>query len=310
MFRTFTRRQLERVKLVWGAGRVWGGTNIQHWLQHPLVQDRINFKVAGKPGMNRFEYFLSRYLKDKMPVERALTLGSGVGELERGLCHYNFARMHEGIDISDDAVRLAKEQTESAGFSHIHYKTGNLNTIELEAHAYDVIFGISSIHHTERLEHVFAQVHQALKSGGYFFMDEFIGPDRFQWTDEQVAAMNEELHRIPRDLRRLISDNRKFKDRVVRKTAAEITAADPSEAVRSSEIIPLLSQHFSVVEIKGYGGPLIHELLYDIAGNFVEDNRGSIDHLKRLFEVEDELISAGKLNHDFAVIIATTRRSG
>ena len=86
MFRAFSRKNLERVKHVWGAGRIWGGSHVQHWLQHPLVQERINIKVSGTAQMNRFEYFLDRYLRGTMPVERALTLGSGVGELERGLC--------------------------------------------------------------------------------------------------------------------------------------------------------------------------------------------------------------------------------
>src|SRR5438105_2342952 len=68
MFRIFSRKHLERVKHVWGAGRVWGGSDIQHWLQHPLVQERINLKVSGTPGVNRFEYFLNHYLKNQMPV--------------------------------------------------------------------------------------------------------------------------------------------------------------------------------------------------------------------------------------------------
>src|SRR3989442_13185138 len=59
MFKIFSRKHLERVKHVWGAGRVWGGSEIQHWLQHPLVQERINLKISAMPGVNRFEYFLN-----------------------------------------------------------------------------------------------------------------------------------------------------------------------------------------------------------------------------------------------------------
>ena len=87
----------------------------------------------------------------------------------------------------------------------------------------------------------------------------------------------------------------------------EIVASDPSEAVRSAEIVPLLSEYFRVVEIKGYGGAVLHELLYDIAGNFCEENAGSLDHLRTLFALEDELTAAGELADDFAVVIATTR---
>src|SRR2546426_3665495 len=248
MFRAFSRKNLERVKHVWGAGRIWGGSHVQHWLQHPLVQERINIKVSGTAQMNRFEYFLDRYLRGTMPVERALTLGSGVGELERGLCQYGFARFHEGLDLSDEAVRIASQKAESEGFRHIRYRTADLNTVTLDRSSYDAIFGVSSVHHIHNLEHLFQQVQQALKPGGYFFLDEFIGPSRFQWTDAQLRTMNDALRRLPKELRRRISDRKKFKDRVVREIVGEVTASDPSEAVRSSEILPLLAQYFELGE--------------------------------------------------------------
>ena len=53
LFKTLSRKGLERIKNVWGAQRVWDGTAIQHWLQHPLVQERINIKISGTPHVNR-----------------------------------------------------------------------------------------------------------------------------------------------------------------------------------------------------------------------------------------------------------------
>jgi SAM-dependent methyltransferase len=211
------------------------------------------------------------------------------------------------VDLSDEAVRIATEKARAERFDHLSYRTTDLNTIKLERQAYDVIFGISSVHHIDNLEHLFRQVQQALKPGGYFFLDEFIGPSRFQWTDAQLQSMNGELRRLPKELRRRISDRNKFKERVIRETVAEIIASDPSEAVRSSEIVPLLNEYFKIVEIKGYGGAILHQLLYDIAGNFCEENAGSLEHLRRLFTLEDELTASGAVSHDFAVIIATTK---
>ena len=161
----------------------------------------------------------------------------------------------------------------------------------------------------ENLEHLFSQVQRAIKPGGYFFLDEFVGPSRFQWTDVQIQIMNEQLQQLPKHLRRLISDRSKFKERVIRKSVSYMAAADPSEAVRSSEIVPLLGEYFRILEIKGYGGAILHELLYDIAGNFCEENPGSLDCLRRLFETEDQLTASQTISDDFAVIIATNRAS-
>ena len=92
------------------------------------------------------------------------------------------------------------------------------------------------------------------------------------------------------------------------KSVSYMIVADPSEAVRSSEIVPLLEDYFSILEIKGYGGAILHELLYDIAGNFCEENTGSLDRLRKLFEIEDQLTASQTVNDDFAVIIATGRK--
>jgi 2-polyprenyl-3-methyl-5-hydroxy-6-metoxy-1,4-benzoquinol methylase len=300
----FVDKQIRRVKEVWGRGSSWKQGEIRHWLQHPLVQARINSKITDGSIGDRYQYFIHRYVQERMPVERALTLGCGNGELERGLSQYNFAKAHEGVDLSDDAIRNAKEAATRSGLAHISYRTGELNTLRLNPRAYEVIFGISSVHHVEKLEHLFEQVRAALKPSGYFFLDEYVGPTKFQWTDDQLVVMNEQLKMLPDQLKQSVSERGKYKRQVIRKTLKLMNEADPSEAVRSAEIIPLLSRYFRIVEFKGYGGALLHELLYDIAGNFGDHNPGSLDYLQRLFDVEDQLIASGRLDHDFAVIIA------
>ncbi|HZI50465.1 MAG TPA: class I SAM-dependent methyltransferase [Terriglobia bacterium] len=303
MFNFSLRRKLDRVRHVWGVGNIWTPEAMSHWLQHPLVQARIDAKVTDGTG-DRFQYFLRRYLSNKLPVERALTIGCGGGELERGLCKYDFARVHEGIDIAERAVSDACSAAENAGFNHLEYRVADANRVRLPSEKYDVVFGVSAIHHIERLEHLFAEVRKALKPGGYFFLDEYIGPSKFQWTDTQLRVMNEQLSLLPSEIKRRISDPAEIKSHVERKTVSFMNESDPSEAVRSGEIVPLLERHFKVLEFKGYGGSLLHELLYDIVGNFTEKHPRSLAHLERLFRVEDEQIALGELQHDFAVIVA------
>jgi 2-polyprenyl-3-methyl-5-hydroxy-6-metoxy-1,4-benzoquinol methylase len=175
-------------------------------MQHPLVQERINLKVARDAHIDRFQYFLNAYLKDRLPVECALTLGCGAGDLERGLSQYNFAKLHDAIDVSETAIHQAKQQAEAAGLPQIRYRLADLNSLELDPDRYDVIFGVSSVHHVAGLEHLYEQVQRALRPGGYFFLDEYIGPTQFQWTDEQLEAINAELRSLPGTLRRSVSE--------------------------------------------------------------------------------------------------------
>ncbi len=294
--------QLERVKKAWGENNNWSGPRLVHWTQHPKVQERLNFLTSGDRNQSRFDYFLKNYLR--LPVKRALTLGCGHGDLERGLARRNFALYHEGIDISDGAIEQATRLAKEANANNVHYRVADLNTIQLPRYEYDVVFGISSFHHVANLEHLMIQVSQTLKPGGYLFLDEYIGPNQFQWPDDQLAVINEQILAMPERFRWCLSEPNVLKGTVVRHTIAEMEAVDPSEAIRSSEILPHVQSVFDPVVVKGCGGSLLHLLMEHIAGNFTEDDPESMAYLYSLFDLEDQLIASGKLQHDFAVIIA------
>jgi len=300
--------RLNKVREVWNeqAG-TWSIDRGQHWLENHAVQQRINLKVVGAPDQDRYHYFMDKYFPAERPFERVLTLGCGGGELERGLIKYRIAGVHEAIDIAEEAIERAKRTANELGLTHIRYKVGDLNQLTLESKVYDAIFGISSIHHVTALERLFDEVCSALKPGGYLYLEEYIGPNQFQWTDEQLRLANEILESLPSAYRRSITKPGELRVPISRPTVEQMRKGDPSEAIRSAEIVSLLSLRFEIIEFKGYGGSLLHLLLEDIAGNFRNTDAESVHWLERLFEIEDGLISSGRLQHDFAVIIARPR---
>ena len=83
----------------------------------------------------------------------------------------------------------------------------------------------------------------------------------------------------------------------------DVIYVDPSEAVRSAEIIPVLRQYFDIIEFKPYGGHLLQFLLSGIAGNF-ETYADGERWLRVLFEIEDLLETSGEVTSDFAYIVA------
>jgi hypothetical protein len=38
--------------------------------------------------------------------------------------------------------------------------------------------------------------------------------------------------------------------------------------------------------------------------NFAQENPDAVEHLNRLFKLEDEMIASGRLSHDFGVLVA------
>ena len=85
-------------------------------------------------------------------------------------------------------------------------------------------------------------------------------------------------------------------------TVRSVIAVDPSEAVRSSEIIPVLKTNFDIVEYRPLGGTILQFLLGDIAGNFETEDGERL--LQMLFTIEDTLMEISDLPSDFAYIVA------
>jgi hypothetical protein len=157
------------------------------------------------------------------------------------------------------------------------------------------------------------KVHRALKPTGYLVASEFIGPTRFQWTDRQLEVVNGILAILPPLYRQRWSDGR-IKKKAYRPSRLSMMMGDPSEAVESGCIVPLLERHFEVVERRDYGGTIIHPLFDDIAHNFLsEDGEEKDEEARRLIElcfyIEDTLLELGHIQSDFALLVCKPRAS-
>lgn len=85
-------------------------------------------------------------------------------------------------------------------------------------------------------------------------------------------------------------------------TLRSVIAVDPSEAVRSAEIMPVLQTLFDVVEFRPLGGTILQFLLAGIAGNFQDESGEQLIDI--FFSLEDALMACGDLPSDFAYIVA------
>ncbi len=83
--------------------------------------------------------------------------------------------------------------------------------------------------------------------------------------------------------------------------------SDPSEAVESSKIEMLLHKKFEIVEIKGYGGTILHMLFNGIAHHFLSDDAETQRWLNVCFEIEDVLLASGELQSDYIVAVCKKR---
>jgi 2-polyprenyl-3-methyl-5-hydroxy-6-metoxy-1,4-benzoquinol methylase len=278
--------------------------NLKGWLDWQFIEEEyIRPQVSGDPKIYYLQHFISTHLPNT-PVKRALSLGCGGGNLERALISLNAAHIIDAYDVSTESIRLATALAEDEGIGdRINYEARDINTIKLPPNTYDFVIIKMALHHFEQLEHVYQQVAASLKPNGVFVFNEFVGPSRYQWTDLQLQIMNSILKSLPQK-NTWSAWTHNYLQEIARPTVEEMIAMDPSEAVRSGEIMTLLTDYFEILEYKPYGGTILHILLNHIMPTFDLNDPADVERLRGLFQLEKSMIQNGVIGSDFAYVVA------
>ncbi|HET8548828.1 MAG TPA: class I SAM-dependent methyltransferase [Bryobacteraceae bacterium] len=270
----------------------------QFWLNHPRVAYHYHRKAL-VDGLSWQEWIVRRF---GGPVPHALELGCGNGAAALALVRQGVAAHITGIDLEE--TRFAESRASAAGA--LDFIAGDINQLQLEPCRYDLVYALQSFHHFERLEEIMYQVSRALKPGGYFILDEFVGPARFQWTDLQLSLTAHILGLLPRHLRMYEHGIEKLAE--ARSTVEQVVAVCPSEAIRSDEIVNVFEHEFDVIQHRRLGGTLQHLLYSGIIHNF-PDGDVNVDRMIDCIDgLETAMIETGMLGSDFALLIGTPVR--
>jgi SAM-dependent methyltransferase len=296
----------DKLDAAWGDEHAWTAHGL-HWLHLDELRARNNRQVSGDPGLDALDLLAQHVAAaGELPLPRVLVLGCGHGWLERRLRHRGLAQEVVAIDLSPKVLELARR--DSAGTIGINYLQADMNKLPvgaapLQPGSFDAVLGWSSVHHCEQLEALYRAIHELLRPGGWFFLDEYVGPDRFQFSDKHLGQVRSLASLLPD---RLLTTRSGFVQRgFARPPLADVITVDPSEAAASSRILPLLHQHFEVLAQRPYGGTLLHVLLANVAQNFQPP--GEAPWLKALIAAEDDLDRGGLLENHFSCAIARRR---
>jgi SAM-dependent methyltransferase len=215
------------------------------WMNHPAVRQRINRRITGDPGKWPIQW-LPTVVPDRVPFRRALSIGCGVGNLERSLAEFSIVGHVTGIDSSVEAIGQARRAARERGMGdRISYVAADAREFLGGARDLDAVFFHASLHHFDRLSELLGLVRAALSPRGILYLDEYTGPARGEWTWRHLLRWNALYRRLPPEVRRT---------RVIRRP---INRDDPTEAIESSGILPAVEKHFRVLARKDYGGNLL-----------------------------------------------------
>ncbi len=212
--------------------------------------------------------------------------------------------MFSEIVVMDIAKGLLDEQQKKAhaeNITQVIYRQADFNTLVLQEDEFDYINAWGTIHHIKELEHFFHQIRKALKKDGIMVIREYVGPDYLQFTDLQLRMVNTLLAIIPEELR-MFPNQAGVKQTENRINKKKLMRMDPSESVRSSDIIKVMHNFMEVIEYRETGGTILHPLVNGIAGNFEKSPEGE-GVLQALIDMEKALIQSRMLPSDYVYMV-------
>ncbi|HEY3055111.1 MAG TPA: class I SAM-dependent methyltransferase [Thermoanaerobaculia bacterium] len=261
-----------------------------NWMLNPTIHEYINASIgtAEHPlwPLDWFQQWLGQ-----RHFARALSVGCGTGALERDLVRRNLCERVDAFDGSLGSLAIAREEARrSAMDRRIGYFASDFNRPVLPRRRYDLVLIHQAMHHVAKLEKLLRAILLALKPDGLLYLDEYIGPSRHEWTEERYIAQRKFFATIPRECL------------FVPVLPYPIVPQDPSEAFRSSEVVPQLEVGFDLVAFRGYGGNLLAPIVPAVDWKLAPK-----DLLERLIQSERDLLARGEPPFH-AVIVARPKR--
>jgi SAM-dependent methyltransferase len=257
---------------------------------------------------------------------RVISLCCGFGALERYLAERRFFDSCTAYDLSPGAIEQARRQAAELGVTAVDYRTSDLNRDPLPPESCDVVWANGALHHIQNLEFAVDQIFRALRPGGVLFSCEYVGPAHMHLSQRRQDLVNAAIHLLPERLRGPTtaappppaSRVRRVVDRLAppRPEAPSLPVfwryderyfrdVDPSEAVRSDEVIGAVRRAFPDTVVRPFGGGIVQ---YALSPSFYTNFRLSSDadrgFLSALLALDEAVIGCGEYDHDNAVIYA------
>jgi SAM-dependent methyltransferase len=222
-----------------------------HWQDvHPCGLESLEQTLAEGPSdfytNRRFTGDPHRHWEETIreygAFKRGLCLGTSAIDVEARILQTNPALHLTFIDVSEGALQRRCDLLGPRFPGRVDTQLGDLNFIELQESAFDLIVSCACIHHVTNLEHLAAQINRALTSGGYFFLQDYVGEQRFQLSDTK------------RQLYELVYARQAVREgRLPGVTWIPPDNLSPFCAVRSDEILDVFARHLDLQHLRTAG---------------------------------------------------------
>lgn len=289
------------------VGKYWDSrtTKDKYWWNDRIIIRHINQIVSGEEldGLSQGLVYLTKKRTGNKCFNNGISVGCGTGQKEMELIKQNVVKHFELYELSQKGIDTGKQLYEKAGLSnHVNFYLKDPLKENIPHKSFDFVHWNNSLHHMFDVDEAVKWSYKLLKKGGMFYMDDYIGPNRFQWSDKMLDTANSIRALIPEKYF-IVPDKptEKFSRKVYRANLDLLH--DPSEAVQSELIIDSVKKYFPDAEVIYTGGVMYHLALQKILINFDENNNDDANLLKLVLAIDKLCIDVPKIGSHYAISI-------
>lgn len=266
------------------------------WWSWPRIVAFQNERICGE-RLTGWGAGLTRVLARRFPYRtfrRAVSVGCGNGVKELALLQSGLVHHFDLFEISEARIERGKARFAKAGFSDraTWHTSDGIEALE-RGPRYDLVTWDNALHHMADTTRAVAASVTALRSGGVFLMNEYVGANRFQWNARELAYAAAVRRGLPAHYLRDPADPaQSLAIEIERPDAARMIEVDPSEAADSESILKAIRTHLPDPTIWMLGGAIYHLALNDVLANIDPEQDAGV--LETLLLLETALIELGE----------------
>lgn len=270
------------------------------WWESPKIIRHINKTICGEPldGWNAGPMkLIKQILPEDYTLRRGLSIGCGLGNKELILLENDIVQEFLCFDLSAEGIARARKNAENRGLSdRITFINEDFFKSKYANETYDMVYWDNSLHHMMDATAAVQKSYDVLSEGGMFLCNDFVGKNRFQWSDMEIIIANGIRSMLSEELFQLDNGRKLFRF-IVRPDVERMIETDPSEAADSEAIIPAIKNIFEEPLIIPTGGIVYHLAIQYILNNIPEDS----ELLTYLLYLDDEVIKMGMTCYAFVI---------
>lgn len=276
------------------------------WLQFRQCRAYFNQKIAAGSNFNRvteaYAWRLQQEIQQKSQFHRGISIGCGMGKPEMELVKNGIVEQLDLFEISPVAIEKGQAIAAKLGVQQqVHFYHGDVFSMDLK-NQYDLVYWKSSLHHMLNVGDAVKFCKDIMVEGGVFSAFDYVGPNRFQYSETNLEMINHVLAVLPERCFRGFKNPEELLPRVITRPSAEnLKAHDPTEAADSENILPAIQRYFPDAIITVLGGGIARLALDYIAHNLTEEKEED-EAIIQFILAADHLASKSDIYHNIFVI--------